>query len=323
MERYNFTNPLFLLKIESMIHRFYLIFCLLFLVACDDGDIITVDLDFQGELNLCEDFDDSYVVFDTREDPNEALILIFDKNEVSDAYFNTEITEDNPVVLNIDMTSVRFIYRTYNRTLTQNDFCSVIPPSDLVILEDYEAQSGTVQITTTVIDDDNDGIPSINEDLNGNGNLEDDDFDNDGIPNYLDQDDDGDNVDTIDEDDDEDGDGNPFTNPRNTDGTDEVDYLDTDDDNDGILTRLEDQNENQNPLDDFVISEGVSVLRYLLDDPIAMEAFPDPGTADNVYTSTVTTNFLIFNAGLEIINSTIIDFGNYTSDPESIVTEIE
>ncbi|HMO02159.1 MAG TPA: hypothetical protein PKD37_00385 [Oligoflexia bacterium] len=35
-------------------------------------------------------------------------------------------------------------------------------------------------------DDDNDGIPTINEDKNGNGNFDDDDDDGDGIPNYLD-----------------------------------------------------------------------------------------------------------------------------------------
>ena len=51
MERYNFTNPLFLLKIESMIRRFFICFLLVFLVACDDGDIITIDLDFEGELD--------------------------------------------------------------------------------------------------------------------------------------------------------------------------------------------------------------------------------------------------------------------------------
>lgn len=37
-------------------------------------------------------------------------------------------------------------------------------------------------------DDDGDGILTKNEDANGNGNLEDDDTDNDGIPNYLDSD---------------------------------------------------------------------------------------------------------------------------------------
>lgn len=42
------------------------------------------------------------------------------------------------------------------------------------------------------IDTDGDGVLSKNEDLNGNGDLYDDDTDGDGIPNFLDTDDDGD-----------------------------------------------------------------------------------------------------------------------------------
>lgn len=49
------------------------------------------------------------------------------------------------------------------------------------------------------MDHDGDGIPSYMEDLNGNGFLDDDDTDNDGTPNYLDDDDDGDGIPTSDE----------------------------------------------------------------------------------------------------------------------------
>ncbi len=70
------------------------------------------------------------------------------------------------------------------------------------------------------LDDDIDGDSLLNteEDLNGNGNLLDDDTDTNGTPNYLDSDDDGDGVETADEDingngdltdDDTDGDGIP------------------------------------------------------------------------------------------------------------------
>lgn len=62
-------------------------------------------------------------------------------------------------------------------------------------------------------DHDNDGVPSYVEDRNGNGEFitfdgyPDDDTDNDGSPDYLDTDDDGDGVPTIDED--INGDGDP------------------------------------------------------------------------------------------------------------------
>ncbi|WP_066225275.1 FKBP-type peptidyl-prolyl cis-trans isomerase [Formosa haliotis] len=59
----------------------------------------------------------------------------------------------------------------------------------------------------TYLDHDNDGVYSYLEDLNGDGDVYDDDTDGDGIPNFIDLDDDGDGVFTIHED--IDGDGDP------------------------------------------------------------------------------------------------------------------
>jgi hypothetical protein len=86
-------------------------------------------------------------------------------------------------------------------------------------------------------DDDADGVPNAFEDFDGDGMFDDDDIDMDGIPNYLDNDDDGDGILTIFEAKDENG------NPIDTDGDGDVDYLDNDDDGDGILTI----NENADP----------------------------------------------------------------------------
>ena len=73
-------------------------------------------------------------------------------------------------------------------------------------------------------DHDRDGILSILEDLDNDGNVKNDDTDEDTIPNYLDVDDDGDGILTKDEDANNDGD------PTNddTDGDGIPDYLDAD-----------------------------------------------------------------------------------------------
>ncbi len=93
-------------------------------------------------------------------------------------------------------------------------------------------------------DHDRDHVSSIAEDLNNNNFVKDDDTDGDNIPNYVDIDDDGDGVLTVDEDlepdadllVDRDGDGNPTNDigdgdPTNddTDGDGVPNYLDTDD----------------------------------------------------------------------------------------------
>lgn len=73
-------------------------------------------------------------------------------------------------------------------------------------------------------DDDNDGILSILEDIDNDGNVKNDDTDEDGIANYLDVDDDGDGIYTKDED--IDGDGDPTNDDTDGDGI--PNYLDKD-----------------------------------------------------------------------------------------------
>ncbi len=315
MERYNFTNPLFLFKIKFMIRRFYIIFCLAFLVACDDGDILNIELAFSQDLERCDNDVDSYLLYDTRTDPNESLTLLIPKNEQTDAFFTIPSIDS----LTINRTTIRFNYRTYNRAIGNEELCDVIPPFDLTVVEDYEATQGTVKVTTTIEDDDNDGISSEDEgrDPNGDGDFSDAlNSDGDAFADYLDEDDDNDNVKTKFEIDLEnaDGDDNPFTEPLDTDGDGIADYLDDDDDGDGIETRLEDEELAMDPRDigNFVVDEnGINIYRYLYNHPTAMEAFSDSGFIFNLYTRSVTTSFIIENADLEIINATIIDFGAY------------
>ncbi len=98
-----------------------------------------------------------------------------------------------------------------------------------------DAQTGNFTTPTTdlgmqmscvdLTDADADGVLDIDEDLNNNNNLDDDDTDQDGIADYLDQDDDGDGVNTIDED--YDNDGNPMNEDSDADGI--PDYLDPQD----------------------------------------------------------------------------------------------
>lgn len=101
-------------------------------------------------------------------------------------------------------------------------------------------------------DTEDDGLTNSEEDVNGNGDLSDDDTDGDGVPNYLDNDDDGDNVLTNIE--------IVFDGGRNsnsssatfldTDGDGIPNHLDFDDDGDGVLTLDEDYNFNGDPTDD-------------------------------------------------------------------------
>lgn len=325
MKRYNFTNPLFLLKIESMRRHFYILFCFIFLVACDDGDILSVDLVFDQELERCDNFEEYHLIYDTREDPSEALILVIPKNDDNNALFTTPTPVDEPYSIDISDTDVRFIYRTYNRELESGDLCEIIPPGTLSIIDDYEADAGEIQITVTIVDDDNDGIPTEYEGLAGEA-YEDgiywdsQDTDEDGIPDYIDEDDDNDNVLTIDEIIQDDDDYNPLTHTLDTDEDGTYNHLDDDDDGDFVFTYLEDKDGDQNPRDpaNYVVDEetGENVFRYLSSQSNAVEAYTDPGKRTTTFSRTVTTSITIIGIDLDILRATTVEFGTLTTDLE-------
>ncbi|MFP4846303.1 hypothetical protein [Winogradskyella sp. PE311] len=323
MRRYNFTNPLFLSKIYSMLRRFFIILSLFVLTTCDDGDIITVELVFDQELERCTNDNESYLIYDLRQDPNESLSLIIPRNDTNDLLFSEPTASGISTEFAINGSTVRFLYRTYNRAVvssgTDQELCDVIPPSDLVIVEDYEATAGSAFVTVTIDDDDGDGIPS---DLEGRGDADENgnfpnalNSDGDEFPDYLDEDDDNDNVKTINEIDssDIDGDGDPTTNPLDTDGDLIPDYLDTDDDGDMVLTIQEDANGDKDPRNDQnTNSAGDLVPHYL--NILEVTNYGSPGfTENNSYTRTVLTNFVINDVNLEILSAEIINLGTLTT----------
>ena len=108
---------------------------------------------------------------------------------------------------------------------------------DLENDQSTEVITGTIDANTTAIDlgefsactafddADNDSIADVLEDVNGDGNLDNDDTDDDGVANYLDEDDDNDGVNTMDED--YDGDNDPTNDDTDDDGI--ANYLDNND----------------------------------------------------------------------------------------------
>jgi hypothetical protein len=112
-----------------------------------------------------------------------------------------------------------------------------------------EVKSIILRVIDCANDYDLDSVDTANEDLNADTNLANDDTDLDGIPNFIDNDDDGDLVLTEVE----------YVFARSassamvildTDNDGIPNYLDADDDGDGLLTINEDYNSNNNPADD-------------------------------------------------------------------------
>lgn len=222
-------------------------------VSCDDGDIIITDFDFEDrQLQWCGD-DQTQVFFKTNEEPYEAIALTADLARVGE---NVLLDEEGVFTLPINAEN-QVIYRTFDGEIGSSYFCSPIPPSSPRVQEEYRSSSGGTIVITSQLrnnhDHDGDGVPSevemnVEADYTANGYP---DTDGDGIPDYLDTDDDNDNVPTAVE-----IDQSKINAPHtagsypDTDGDGIPNYRDPDDDGDGVLSREEDWNESRDPSDD-------------------------------------------------------------------------
>ncbi|WP_228851647.1 hypothetical protein [Aegicerativicinus sediminis] len=233
--------------------RFIFILITIFSLSCDDGDIIEVSLDFDNNVEYCG----TVVFYKEKNDPAETLSIQLQNVNIDDLFAEMGDATSITRTYTINGTSNRFNYRTYS-SLPSNPFCNDIPPADLNVVKDDESSSGIVTLTVEKFQDDNDGIPAEFEDINGDGDLTNDDTDGDGIPNYIDIDDDGDNVLTTNEEVNFSS-ANGLSDARDFDGDGIPDYLDNDDDGDGVLTRDEENfssdDDEPNPANDITNTE--------------------------------------------------------------------
>lgn len=246
-----------MLKTLPMRSAFGLMLFCLFLTSCSDGDLIVTSFNFEDQtLNSCGNTEVQVFYSINNENINETLSFKTNRTAFKNsAEFKKLILEKDlraitndiitPIKIQIS-TSNEVVYRTYNAEVSSSYFCNAIPPSSPQVLNEYKSVPGDensfIQITTTVLsteDDDNDTLTNAEEGTK--------DTDGDGIPDYLDIDDDGDNVLTktelitdVDDPIDENG-------RLDTDKDGIPDYLDEDDDGDGVLTKLEITLETQFP----------------------------------------------------------------------------
>ncbi len=248
------------------------IFLIGLLIACDDGDIIVTNFDFENSaLQFCDGTDRNVIYAINDNDVFESLSLEFSSNQFTTDESGNIIPPEQEVVSFPLTGSNRMTYRIYDGSITAGNssyFCSVVPPSEPRVIEEWISGTGaTVFVTTGFTDEsanedpDSDDLDNIDEGWVFGGPYL--DTDGDGIPNYLDRDDDGDNVPTdlelL----------NAANDPVNENGFRDTDedgipnYLDDDDDNDGVLTRFEvSEDDLDNPVV-FTTAEGIS--NYLND----------------------------------------------------------
>lgn len=286
-------------------HLFILL--LILITSCDDGEVIVEDLTFTNvNVEACDPTiagtSITYTFYKLDRTNNESLSLVL---TIPDDLFTADNTY-GPYTLN---TTNSIEYRKFNGQPPTTYFCNNIPSATPTVSEAFISSGGTVTLQTAAqTQDDNDGIPADLEPLGL-------DTDGDGIPNFLDVDDDGDNVLTINE-------GVviingviSLTQSRDTDGDGILDYLDNDDDGDGILTIQEDLDRDLDPSNDIPVLNGVAAY---LDNTITITATPAIAqyrihTIQRSASVTITANNLtLTSAGKELIFENYL-FGTYVT----------
>ena len=284
------------MSMRKLIYIFIAV-CLISIQSCDDGDIITVELEFEDEFSACEGVSD-LVLYKTKDDPSESLSVLIPDLTLDEIL---AVESNDSLGLTLDAT---FYYRTYSdESLPSTLFCNDIP--DEVTITSSESDACTAEILTVLTKDDEDGILASLEDLDGDGDLTNDDTDGDGLPNYIDWDDDGDNILTEDENPDPNGDGD-LEDAQDTDGDGTPDYLDDDDDGDGVLTRDEENDsQDQRPNNDITNSDvGADYLN-----PAVAETVPATAYREHTiyFTYLVTVN--LQEISLSFLSQDDFDFG--------------
>ena len=120
-----------------------LLFFVLLLNGCDDGDLILETIDFEDAVT--QSCSDNNILYKLKE--SEALLL-----EIPKTVFVNEPTDpSDPIVIDIDNATYRVIYRFYNGTVAADNICNTIPPATPYVNDQWTATSGKIEITTTTV----------------------------------------------------------------------------------------------------------------------------------------------------------------------------
>lgn len=122
---------------------FSLLFFVFLLNGCDDGDLTLETIDFEDvSTQSCSNND---IIYKLKE--NESLLLEIPKT----TFVNEPTDPSSPIVLDINNTTNRVIYRFYDGTVSSENICNTIPPAKPFIVDQWTATAGKIEITTTTI----------------------------------------------------------------------------------------------------------------------------------------------------------------------------
>ena len=131
--------------------KLILLFLAFSLFSCDDGDFDIPSFEFTEAISSCGE----YVLFKKNSEGTEVLVLTLSNSQLGQTAGDKTIK----------ITAGNVIYRIFDEAIADNYFCASIPPTTPVVLKDVLAESGTINIITTVLSNENEEITGYQYDI--------------------------------------------------------------------------------------------------------------------------------------------------------------
>lgn len=122
--------------------KLFPLFIALLFLSCSDGDFNTPEFEFTDDIKSC----DTYVLYVTNSNSTETLVMTLVADELG-----TTVGEKLYAI----SSTRKIMYRLFDKSISTNYFCQVIPPTSPKVLSELNAESGNIVINTSEIYDDN------------------------------------------------------------------------------------------------------------------------------------------------------------------------
>ena len=121
-----------------------LVCLVLFLNACDDGELTVQTIDFSSVAAVKCNLND--IIYKL----NGSEILALEVPESENAFINEPTISSTPRVVNLNTTN-RVVYRSYNGAVSSGNICATLPATTPNVIEEWTANSGRIEIVTTAV----------------------------------------------------------------------------------------------------------------------------------------------------------------------------
>jgi hypothetical protein len=121
------------------------------LFSCNDGDFDVPTFEFSDVISSCGE----YILFKKNSESTEVLVLTLSNSDLGSSEGDKAIS----------ITPEKVIYRIFDAAITDDYFCASIPPTTPLVLKDIYAESGSINIITTVLKNQNNEITGYSYDI--------------------------------------------------------------------------------------------------------------------------------------------------------------